>query len=152
MPSYEAPPNYGTMKITPVYRKIIYGVMLIMTALIIAIPDVILDLLLEFAHILFESIESVLDTLVEHIFQTGLHETQVIVFYLLVFLAIGGLYCLWLVLTPLCRQCKENLLSFYSEQKTHLSLYWNHLSPFQKIKLAAVTTATTYLFLILFVL
>ncbi|MGZ8162720.1 MAG: hypothetical protein ACXW0H_08815 [Methylobacter sp.] len=140
------------MKISPAYQKIVYGSILVAIALIITIPDVIIDLLLEFGHILFESVESALDTLVEYTFHTDLQQTQVIVFYLMIFLAIGGLYCLWLVLSPLCRQCKENLLSLYSEQKAHLSLYWNHLSLFQKIKLAAVTTATTYLFLILFVL
>lgn len=152
MPSYEVPPIImGPMKFSPAYRKIVYGSILIATALIIAIPDVIGELLLEFADILFESIESALDTLVDHIFHTDLHQTQVIVFYLLLFLAIGGLYCLWLVLAPFCRQCKENLLVFCSEQKTRYSLYWNQLSSIQKIILATATAGAIYLFLVIFV-
>jgi hypothetical protein len=134
------------MKILPAYRKIVYGSILIAIALIIAIPDVIVDLLLELADVLFESIESALDTLVEHIFHTDLHQTQVIVFYLLLFLAIGGLYCLWLVLLPFCRWCKENLLVLCLDQKTR----WNQLSSIQKIKLATVTAGATYLFLVIF--
>jgi hypothetical protein len=148
MPSYEVPPIImGAMKISPAYRKIVYGLILTAIALIIAIPDVMLEL----AHIMFESIESALDTLVEHIFHTDLHQTQVIVFYLLLLLAIGGLYCLWLLSPPFCRQCKEDLLNLCSDQKTRFSLYWYQLSSLQKIKLATATAGATYLLLVIFV-
>ncbi|MDD5580571.1 MAG: hypothetical protein PHY16_14990 [Methylobacter sp.] len=139
------------MKITPVYRKIVYGSILAAIALFVAIPDVIVELLLEFVHLLFESIESVLDTFIEHLFHTDLHQTQVIVFYILLILVMGGLYGLWLVVPPFCRQCKEDLLDFCSDQKTRFSLYWNQLSSTQKIKLATITAGASYLFLVIFI-
>jgi len=54
---------------------------------ILVFPDVLfglffelLHLCLEFAHILFEFVESTLDHVIEHLFETDLHATQVIVF------------------------------------------------------------------------
>ncbi|WP_174626244.1 hypothetical protein [Candidatus Methylobacter favarea] len=138
------------MKISPAYRKIIYGLVVITLILIITIPDVLVNLLLEFTHVLFESIEIALDTLVEQIFQTGLHETQVIVFYLLLFLAIAALYSLWLMVPPLYRLCKESLLELYSDKKTRFLIYWNQLTPLEKIKLFVVTAGAVYLLLVMF--
>jgi hypothetical protein len=58
----------------------------------------IFHLLAEFFHVMFESIENILDILIEHFLETSTHETQVIVFYILVpliFLTLFQVYC-WL--------------------------------------------------------
>ncbi|MFW5443256.1 MAG: PilZ domain-containing protein [Methylococcaceae bacterium] len=76
---------------------------LILTVLVI--PDLVFELLLglssflldnfvELVHLLYELIEYSLDNIVEHFFHTGLHETQVIVFYIQVGLGGVGLYVL----------------------------------------------------------
>jgi hypothetical protein len=42
--------------------------------------DTAFELLLELIHITLEFVEEMLDMLIEHIFHTDLHDTQVIVF------------------------------------------------------------------------
>jgi len=73
-------------KISPVYRDILIAMALIV--IFTSVPDALFDLsvklehiLAEILHILFEVIEETLDYLTEHLFQTDLHQTQVIVFY-----------------------------------------------------------------------
>jgi hypothetical protein len=77
------------------YRKTVYISYLIGICLVIAMPDMVFGTLLELGHILFEFIEEMLDKFVEHIFHTDLHQTQVIVFYLMLSIAFGGIYYLF---------------------------------------------------------
>ena len=72
------------------YRKAVN--LFLFTGLIslIILPDVVFGLifgpahiLLELAHMIFEFIEVNLDRIVEYIFDTDVHQTQVIVFYLM---------------------------------------------------------------------
>jgi hypothetical protein len=118
---------------------------------LIILPDVvfglffeIIHILLELAHMILEFIEVNLDRLVEHIFETGVHQTQVIVFYLMLSIAFGGLYYLRNLLPRVYHQSKDNLLAVLLEQKTLASLYWRDLSLINKIKLAAISIAGIY--------
>ena len=67
----------------------------------IAMPDVVIGFLFELVHLFFEIvfisfewIESTLDHLVEHLFETELHQTQTIVFYVMVGIFLFPLYYL----------------------------------------------------------
>lgn len=113
--------------------------------MVIAMPDMVFGSLLELGHILFEFIEVILDKFVEHIFHTGLHQTQIIVFYLMLTMACGGIYYLWRVLPPLCRQCKENLLAAWSWHKTRAFCYWRQLSLINKVKFVVISAGIIYL-------
>ena len=133
------------------YRKAANYFFFAVIVTLIILPDVVFGLifelvhiLLELAHMIFEFIEVTLDRLVEHIFETDVHQTQVIVFYLMLSIAFGGLYYLWRLLPRYYHQSKENLLDVWLEQKTLSSLYWRDLSLINKIKLAAIFTAAIY--------
>jgi hypothetical protein len=127
------------------YRKSINISCLIGIGIIITMPDTVFGSLLELGHILFEFIEIMLDKFVEHIFHTDRHQTQVIVFYLMLFLAFSGLYYLWRVLPSLCRQYKENLLVAWSWHKTRAFFYWQEMPLINKTKLVVIVTSTMYL-------
>jgi hypothetical protein len=105
-------------------------------------PDVLfglffelLHLLLEFAHILFEFVESTLDHLVEHLFETDLHATQVVVFYIIMSVAFFGIAGLWQALRRACIRGKDNLFAFWAWEKSTCSIYWLGLTVVQKISL-----------------
>lgn len=115
------------------YRKTVNISCLIGIGIVITVPDLVFGSLLELGHILFEHIEVMLDKLVEHIFHTGRHQTQIIVFYLMLSITFGGIYYLWRVLLPLCRQCKENLLAAWSSHKTSASCYWQQLALINRV-------------------
>ena len=138
------------------YRKAVNLFFFAGIVTLIILPDVVfglffglMHLLLEILHMIFEFIEVNLDRLVEHIFETDVHQTQVIVFYLMLSIALGGLYYLWSFLPRVYYQSKENLLEVWLEQKAFVSLYWRDLSLINKIKLAAISTAGIYFIILL---
>lgn len=133
-------------------QNIVRGFILGTVVTVIAVPDVAFDLLsglvhflfvniLHFLHLAFEFIESSLDHFVEHLFHTDTHQTQIIVFYILVAFVIVGLYWLWRALPPFCRRCKENLFSYCAHKKASLLYYWEELSLLNKIKLVVIGVA-----------
>jgi hypothetical protein len=129
------------------YQKTVNLSYLISIAGVIAMPDAVFGLLLELlhtlfecTHLLFEIFEAALDHLVEHIFHTEVHETQIIVFYLMVCMAFGGLYYLWLTMPRFFRKLRENLLATWLKHKTRLLFYWSE-SAFNKFKLVALFNA-----------
>jgi hypothetical protein len=138
------------------YRKAVNLFLFTGLVTLIILPDVIFGLifglahiLLELAHMIFEFIEVNLDRIVEYIFDTDVHQTQVIVFYLMLLMAFGGLYYLWSLLPRVYHQSKENLLDAWLEKKNFASNYWRELSLIDKIKLAAVSTAVLYCIILL---
>jgi len=139
--------------ISPTYRKIfLYGLALIGIVIMITMPDVVIGLLFESVHfffellfILFEWIESTLDKLVEHLFHTELHQTQIIVFYLLVVITVFPLYYLSRMLLRLFFRLKETLLSAWTLYKTRAALYWQDLSFVNIIKFILISVVAIYL-------
>jgi hypothetical protein len=126
---------------------------------VITLPDVVFGLLFELLHLLgelslhalhlvFEFIESNLDHLVEHIFETDVHQTQVIVFYILVPFIFYGFYRLWRVVPPFYRWCKRKQIAYWSRKKANLLFYWREQSTFEKLKLVVIgaTVITCYIF------
>ena len=138
------------------YRKVISYFFFAGIVTLIILPDVIFGLifgfvhiLLELTHMVFEFFEVNLDRIVEHLFDTDGHQTQVIVFYLMLSIAFGGLYYLWRLLPRIYHQAKENLLDLWLEQKALISLYWDDLSLINKIKMAAISTVAIYCIILL---
>ncbi len=83
----------------------------------------IFHLLAELFHVVFETVENILDILIEHFLETSTHETQVIVFYILVpliFLILFQVYC-WL--PRLYRVLKRQL----HHQKIEMLAQWHVL-------------------------
>jgi len=139
-------------------RKILqYSLAFIVIVVLIAMPDVVMGLLFELVHfffellfIAFEWVESTLDKLIEHLFHTELHETQVIVFYVLVGIVLLPLYYLWRMLKRLFLRLKESLPATFSHYKNRTTLFWQDLSLVGKIKLIAITVVAIYLASFLF--
>jgi hypothetical protein len=145
----------------PIHRKIYIGLALACFVIFILIPDVIIELLIEFVHylfelllelthVLFEMVESTLDKSVEHLFHTDMQETQVIVFYLMLIPGIYISYSLLRLLPPFCRRCSQNLLNTCLKTKIRVLTYWHGLTVIGKIKLTGIATLSLYLISLVF--
>lgn len=132
-----------------VQQLVVKGFILAVVVTVIAMPDVVFGLLFELFHFLFELflhiihlvfefIESNLDHLIEHLFHTDLHQTQVIVFYILLSFGLYGLYRLWRALPLLYRRCKRSLIAYWSRKKASLLFYWGEQTLLDKCKLVAI--------------
>lgn len=100
---------------------------------IILMPDVFVGLLLELLHVLFELlhvlfefIELTLDGVIEHLFHTDTHETQVIVFYIICTMALVLLYRLKLLLPRYYKRLQSTMQLSLARTKTRLAHYWLH--------------------------
>lgn len=133
-------------------RKWINAAILAVVIAVIVMPDLVFGLLLDLFHFLlelflhvlhltFEFIESNLDHLVEHLFETDVHQTQVIVFYIIVPFVFYGLYRLWRAVPPFCRRCKRKQAAYWSRKKANLFFYWREQSSLDKLKLIAIGVA-----------
>lgn len=125
------------------------GAILAAVITVLAAPDVVFGLLLEFVHFLFELllhilhlsfefIEMNLDHLIEHLFSTDLHQTQVIVFYVIFSVLCYGFYLLVRKVPSFYRRCKQNLFSAYAFKKASLVFFWREQSLFNKFKIAVI--------------
>ena len=143
--------------ISSTYRKILYGLVLIGIVITITMPDVVMGFLFELVHIFFELlfiafewVESLFDHIVEDLFHTELHQTQTIVFYLLMGIAVIPLYYLWRMLLRLFVRIKETVLEEWALNKIRATLYWQDLSLIDKIKLIVISAGAIYLASFLF--
>lgn len=109
--------------------------------LVLELIHFLFEHLLEFIHIVFELIESNLDHLVEHFFETDVHQTQIIVFYIIMSFVFYGLYRLWRVVPPFFRRCKNNLIAYCLRKKASLQYYWGEQTLFDKCKLVVISVA-----------
>ena len=135
-----------------IHRKIIYGLALIGIVFMITMPDVVMGFLFELVHLFFELlfisfewIETLFDHIVEDLFHTELHQTQTIVFYLLVGLFVFPLYYLGRMLLRLFFRLKETLIEEWALKKTSAILFWQDLSLIDKIKWIVITVGAIYL-------
>ena len=91
---------------------------------ILSMYDVMFHLFLGIFHILFESAEWVLDHLIEHFFETGMRETQIIVFYVLMAVLGSSIYKLYRQLPDWRDRLKQRLL----QQVSETFMQWEALS------------------------
>ena len=134
------------------HQKITFGLVLIGIVILLTMPDVVIGLLVELVHLLFEVVfisfewlESLLDHVVEHLLHTELHETQTIVFYILMGIVALPLYYLWRVLPGFFSRTKENVQVIWAQYKNQTRLYWQELSLIDKIKVVIITVGALYL-------
>jgi len=134
------------------HQKITFGLVLISIVIFLTMPDVVIGLLIELAHLFFEVVvisfewlESLLDHVVEHLLHTELHETQTIVFYILMGIVALPLYYLWRVLLGFFSRTKENVQVIWAQYKNQTRHYWQELSLIDKIKVVIITVGVLYL-------
>ncbi|SJM95044.1 hypothetical protein [Crenothrix polyspora] len=108
---------------------------------IVLFYDTLIDVLLflihtifELIHTIFEIIEQALDLMIEHLFNTDLHSTQIIVFYIL--LSIGSFVAFKAinVLSMWYKIWIEKAKYFWNETKLTLSYYSEKLVLLEKIR------------------
>jgi len=136
-------------------QKAAFGLNLVVIVISIVMFDTASELLLELIHMSFEVIELSLDRLIEHLFHTDLHATQIIVFYLMWAMAGYPLYRLYKLLRTLprrYREFKEDLAASWSQLKKEILAYWQDLSPTGKTKwLMGFMASITCMFLWVFI-
>jgi len=110
-------------------------------SLIVDFSHHLLEIVLHLLHLGFEYLEMGLDHLIEHLFHTGLRETQIIVFYVMLTL---GLLIAFFVLRALPRACRrwyqQSLLFCWRKQSSCL-YYWSEQTLGEKIRLLGLSTA-----------
>jgi hypothetical protein len=135
-------------------RKVVFGLTLAVIVIVILMFDTAIDLFLELIHVSFELLEHSLDMLIEHVFHTDRHSTQVIVFYLLLSIAALLLYQLYKQLRTLPRRyygVKDSLISVWSQLKIEALEYWQDLPLARKAKwLAGIIASFSFMVLWLF--
>ncbi len=110
-----------------IHQKITISVIAVIVVL--SMYDVLFHLFLGTLHILFEGAEWALDRLIEHLFETGMRKTQIIVFYVLMALIGGSIYKLYRQLPAWRDSLKQRLI-----QKVYETfLQWEALSMFSKM-------------------
>ena len=143
------------------YKKIKYGLFIIGAIILLVAPDMIANILITIVHFIFalilhlaevtfEGLESLLDKIVEYFFDTELHETQTIVFYLMILIALFPLYFLCRVLPGFFIWLKEILITTWARHKSNVIIYWEDLSSHDKIKMTILAILAAYLILFLF--
>jgi hypothetical protein len=143
-------------------RKYLQIWVLTSLALIVVFPDVVFDTttsilgfvfdhLVEFGHILFESVESVLDHVIEGIFETDLHSTQTIVFYVLLAIGIYILYLAGRYTLRLYRHCKVVFSDFLARHSLNPMEYWRELTFSEKVKFILIPSVLLYLYVMFFI-
>lgn len=132
---------------TKVYNKFIFHLSLfgITASILVGFYDVIFGSLWEFIHLILEFIEQILDDLVEHTFGTGLQETQMIVFYIM--LVMGGvlIYLVWKVLVNLFRGVGQNLNNEWTDLRTAITSDWQGMSMTNRVIWISVFLLVNYL-------
>ncbi|MCX7097874.1 MAG: hypothetical protein NTV43_08230 [Methylococcales bacterium] len=141
-------------------QKIIYSLVLLGIAILVTIPDVVFSFLFELFHlffellfILFEWLESSLDTVIEHLLETELHQTQTIVFYLIVLIIAYPAYYLYKKLKQLYLRLKRNFQTAQSSLnnlKSDVKFFWHDMTLIDRMKGLVITIGLLYLASFLF--
>ena len=132
----------------PLDKQQIYRLLFWLTITIfLAVPLEVLHLFLALLHILFEWTEEGLDFVVEVVFGTSLHSTQIIVFYIFAIVFLFGCYRAKRGFPAFYQRQKVNFREFLSYEIDTTIAYW-HESVANKLKLSAA--AIFLLFLLIY--
>lgn len=127
-------------------------VVVVLLVLALVFYDVTLELMAETVHFFFELLfqafewfELGVEHLIEHVFHTEHHTSQLITFYFL--LGLGGyvVYMLWRVLPELFTYCRQVVGDAWLRRKMEWELYWLSLTLSYKIILAITALGVAYL-------
>ncbi len=118
-------------------------------ALLVALWHQLLEITLHLLHLAFEFIEITLDHLIEHQFHTDTHDTQVIVFYIVVSAGLVGLFFLGRMSISGAVRWGKSLRLYGSRKKSSWLYFWGEQSMIDKIKIVgiAVTSIAAYIYL-----
>ncbi len=112
--------------------------------IIFAAPIEVFHLLLGVLHTLFEWIETSLDFIIDVVFDTKLHSTQIVVFYIMIAAIFYGFYRLWKGWPRFYGEKKQQLLMFFSDEIASILTYWQE-SGGNKVKLVSAVAGLIFL-------
>lgn len=131
-------------------------ILLVLLVVSLVFYDLTLAILAEIVHLffellfeLFEWFELGIEELIEHLFHTEHHASQIMTFYIL--LLMGGFvgYALWRALPGLYHHFKQVVkraaLKSWERRKTEWELYWLTLTLANKILIGVVALGLAYL-------
>jgi hypothetical protein len=116
-------------------------------AILFAAPTEVFHLLLGVLHTLFEWIETALDFIIDVVFDTKLHSTQIVVFYIMIGAIFYGFYRLWKGIPRFYGEKKQQLLMFFSDEIASILAYWQ-ASVGNKVKLLSAAAGLIFLLFI----
>ena len=130
-----------------IYQKFIFHLSLlgITISALVGFYDEIFGHIFEALHLLFEVVEMALDKVIEHTFETGVHETQLIVFYILLVLLGILTYFLWKLLVRLFSGAGCRLHTEWTEFSGAISQDWQAMTMTNRVILIAVFLLVNYL-------
>jgi len=126
------------------YAKIINGLVAIGIVVAVWFPDVVwdlsyelihavLELMLEALHLIFEAAEIGLDVLVEHLFETDMRSTQIIVFYIIVLVILVLAYGVYRWLRGVYRHCLDAWMARWQSFKTGVNQSFQRMGMAEKV-------------------
>ena len=131
---------YGHNLISSAHTKLF--IQLFIIGILIVFYDVMLHALFFVVHIAFEWLEFVLDRIVEHLFRTNRQQSQIIVFYLLWFIGVYGLFRVLMVLPVWFGRLKKKMSSACYAFKCCVTDFWGQFSLIEKAKWMVVFTVS----------
>ncbi|MEQ1559384.1 MAG: hypothetical protein ABL933_10675 [Methyloglobulus sp.] len=132
---------------THVYRRTILHLSLlgIVGSILVGFYDVIFSHVFEVFHLIFEIVEIGLDRLVEHFFDTELHETQLIVFYILMVVGSVLIYVVWKLLVHLFSGAGQSVHQEWTEFKDAIVTDWQGMSMTNRVIAVSLFLLVNYL-------
>lgn len=106
--------------------------------LVVELLHMAFELIVEGGHLLFEYVEISLDTVVELLFETDLHNTQIIVFYIIMSIIGFFIFRLSLRIPAFYRRQRDKLTAYVLWRKNRITLYWNAMGLRKKLQLLAI--------------
>jgi hypothetical protein len=148
-----------------VIKKYLDLIIIAFVVLSLVMYDLTLELLGELLHLIFEVLHNLFEwvelgteevvesifhllnigDIVEYLFATGRHGSQVVTFYILLTIAGYGFYRLWKTLPRFYQSLKQFTLEAWVRRKTQLQLYWLTLPLVHKVAVVATAIGVAYL-------
>ncbi|MDP2179955.1 PilZ domain-containing protein [Methylicorpusculum sp.] len=130
-------------------QMIANGLLLTLLMTILAVPDVLIDvfldlcdqaidLFMETLSIAYDYAGMSLDYIIERLFHTDRHQTQVIEFYTTIIFGLALLYGLWRHFPRFCAHLVNRLREFWFRKKASFRYFWGEQSLLNKVKIAVM--------------
>ncbi len=117
----------------------------------IGLFNLLIEYFTEAIHLLFELIEYNLDHLIEFLFHTNVHNTQVIVFYIILVLGLLGLYALTRVAASFCIKQWHNYRIFMHRKKSSFLYCWRGKPLIHKIGIISAVIIASACYVMFFI-
>ncbi len=130
-----------------IYQKVLFHLSLlgIVLSILVGFYDVIFGYVLEATHLSLEAIEMGLDKLIEHFFETEVHETQIIVFYIMLLIRGLLIYLMYKMLVMFWDSVSHGFYEDWSGLKEAITTDWRSMSMTNRIIWISVFILVNYL-------